>query len=105
MSEHRIPDQTIIVKLPRKNGKILHGTLPKKKYELFGAYQFSAEFNRAERNFSPSPPVRNIERTEWYGEMFRLRIDGKWHCPGGAKYEFFTGDQVAKLLLEKRGIE
>jgi len=100
MSELRIPDQTIIVKMPREKGKIIHGALPKRKIEMFGAYQFCSEYDIVERNFQPSPPVFLPNKIKWRDRMFRLRINGKWYSPSGKKYEFFTKAEIAELLLQ-----
>jgi len=98
MSESRIPDQTISVRLPRKQGKIQHSFIPKIRVELFGAYQFRTNHNRLKRNFYPRPPSRTEERRQWYQTMFRLRLDGRWY--GERKYTFLDRAAIAGLLLD-----
>ena len=100
MSELRIRDQKITIEMPRIQGKIQHGLCPKKKIELFGAYQFRTKHNRMTRNFHPTVPILSEDKEAWYLNMFRLRIDGKWHPSGGKKYVFLSRAEISVLLLE-----
>lgn len=100
MSELRIPDKALSVKNARIMGKIQHGKLPTKRIEMYGAYQFSSEHDRLERNFKPRPPVYPPNRRNWLNTMYRLRINGKWYSPNGVKYEFFSKDQISDMLFE-----
>ncbi len=104
-NEHRIPDQTISIKMGRIRGTIQHGLLPKKRVEIFGAYQFKTAHNRLEANFYPKVPIDADEKKRWYENRFRLRVDGKWHMSHGKKYVFLTRKQVSEFLLRKYDIE
>ncbi len=99
MSEQRLPDMAFSRTIARENGKILSKTEPGKRFELFGAYQFSGKCQSDGKNFYPRPGWRVAERREYFKTMYRLRIDGRWYMPNGRKYVFFGLDEVSKMLV------
>jgi len=99
MSDPRIADRVVHVKMPRNKGKIEHGFVPSKKYEMFGAYQFRIKHDRKNRNFSPTVPIRREEKEEWYLGMYRLKINGRWYKPDGLKYVFLSPAEIALILV------
>ena len=91
MSEMRIPNMSFCKVLPlyrAKQKRVL--------FQLYEAGQFKRRLDG--RHFSREFPVRKSQREEFYRNMFRLRIDGKWY--GKRKYTFFTKREIANLLLE-----
>lgn len=100
MSEIRIADSIIIIKLPRTNGKINHQCCPSKKVEIFSAEQFRKNHRRMDNNFYPKVPIQLRVKRIWYDTMYRLRIGGKWYNPNGGKYEFFDKAGIANILVD-----
>ena len=100
MSDGRIPDTVFHVRLPRKHGKIVHEKHKRRKYELYGAVQFTGRYDPVEKNFYPQPPTRLHDRVEWNSIMYRVRIDGSWYNLVGFQYSFFTMEEILLLLQE-----
>ena len=98
MSEIRVAEQTILIKMPRKKGKMEPICFAPKKIQIYAARQFKFEFNRGKGNFFPIPPIDREKRKEWNLLYFRLQIDGKWFCPNGVKYHFFTLNEIIEFL-------
>lgn len=98
MSDQRIYDMAFTRNIARENGTIKTTPAKATRFEVYGAYQFKLRLDG--KNFSTDMPARKSQREEYLMTMFRVRIDGKWHNPRGRKYEFFTEDEVAKMLVE-----
>ncbi len=86
MSEERLPDVLITVKLRSTSGKKLATFC---KFELFEAAQFESNINIREKNFHPMPPGNPIKRKEWLKNYFRVRVDGSWLRTKSAKYALY----------------
>ena len=93
MSEERIPNINMIVRLPRISGN------KSVKIELFSVAQFKSSWSaRATKNFYPKVPHKIKDRdVYWLSEMYRARIDGKWHKPEGG-YTFLTWPEIEELI-------
>ena len=93
MSEERVPNYSILVRLPRNPG---NNTV---KIELFAISQFKHSWSAmATKNFYPRVPHITKDRDAyWLSELYRLRINGKWHKPKGS-YTFLTWPQITELI-------
>lgn len=92
MSDERVADMVLRVRLPKKPGK------KTVKIELFHAGQFRYSWSEnLKRRFIPSVPLRYADRdTYWAQQIYRLRIDGRWHGP--ARYTFLSWRDIVALL-------
>lgn len=98
MSDERIPDMAFSRTIARENGKIKHGSRSSTRFEAFGAYQFRQKFKTQGRNFFPKLPARRADREKYATEMYRLRINGKWHMQDNKNYVFLTLNEIAMII-------
>lgn len=93
MSEERIANLALRVWVPLASGK------KTVKIELFGMAKFRPAWTKEKRKtFSPRAPTSRITdfNKYWDQEIFRVRVDGKWH--GEAKYRFFDWPEIAEMM-------
>lgn len=69
-----------------------------KKIELFRAKQFKQKSGARNRTYYPSQV--GVSQEEYWGERFRLRIEGRWFKVKGRRYCFFTIVEAAKLAVK-----
>lgn len=99
MSETRTPDEIFLHRLPENNGKKSGKNCI--KYELFQAKQWALDWCPCDRKFFPRPSLESIARKKYWEQMYRLRINGKWHGQE-AKYRFYTREEIGKMLMGER---
>lgn len=96
MSEQRVPDYSILVRLPKKPGNKTC------KIELFRIAQFRTSWSHAKRKkFYPPVPLKfNYANEYWSKELYRVRIDGKWITAliFEKKYTFFDWSEIMYLV-------
>ncbi|MBV5330387.1 MAG: hypothetical protein JZU65_22605 [Chlorobium sp.] len=96
MSEIRIPDEIIIRKLPKNDGKRLGKNCI--KIETFKSTQFSHRYSPLRNSrFSPKPPLHSEARRRFWDERCRVRVDGKWI--GDVKYTLFYRSEIIERYL------
>lgn len=95
MSEERIYDLSITLKVARVRGK-LQSKVESKLFRAYNAGQFKTRLDGA--NFSRQVPARKSERDDFYLNMFRVSIDKKWYEPSGRRYQFFTEDEFYEII-------
>ena len=69
----------------------------RKKIEIFSAKDWKHWFKPWKvSSFHPRPPLNN---SEWWEQMYRVRIDRKWHTNHkNAKYCFFTQEEINEII-------
>jgi len=88
MSEKRIPDIVW-----RFGNAATQGKKPV-RIELFRAEQWRWGWRPWKLNIFPPPPLRD---PAYWGQYYRLRIDGIWHGKNGYRYCFLTLEQAVRL--------
>lgn len=95
MSDEREPDYIILVRLPKSLGT---KTFKNCKLELFRANKFKSAWSPSGKDrFIPAVPLKYDDAaTFWESELYRVRLDGKWH--GKIKYTFLGWERVGQLI-------
>lgn len=96
MSEVRVPDITLVIRLPRKHGK------KSLKIRLYLAEQFRHSWtpDRADA-FTPRVPLKSSDREEYWGkDIYRVMVEGQWMFPG--EYRFVELDTIVELIKKEK---
>lgn len=95
MSDEREPDYIILTRLPKPIGT---KTFKNCKLELFRAEKFKTAWSPSGKDrFIPAVPLRFDDAAKfWESEIYRVRLDGKWH--GEKKYTFLDWNGIGQLI-------